>query len=567
MMFPKKSLSSWVGKSLVALSACVAAGAQAETVNLAERGIVAGVMRDQSEAVNKIIGTAADGDVLVFARGEYYLTRPLLFKGKRNLTVRGEPGAVLKLHYSPFGRFSENYGAVEAFGCRGLRIEGLAVTTDNPTSCAGRIVATDAKNGTYDVLVDQAFPMTGKEHFASTDTCDEEGTPDWIIETYEYEKGDAHELIGPQLVRVKAPRKTDFSRLKKGHRVLYRHSVYNRQCFNFEGCRDVTVRDVEIERCASMAAVIDHCADFTFERFNVRVPKTSPALVGANADAVHVIGMRGRLNLLDCHFERLGDDALNVHAQAGKVKSYDPKSGVLTCVRRIDGKDFKLEEAWAKSGDELIVYDVKTFLERGRVRLIEYANGKGRIDAGGVDVREGDLLANALDFPVVTVRGCTLRHTRARALVLQSREMTISDCSFYGTSLPGVLIAPDAHRWAEVGPVVQVTIENCRFEKCGCIRHRANLGALVVKASHDGGLGDFPAGVHRNIAIRGNRFVDCPARGVCVTATEGLAVVGNSFKNSGPGMSDILVHNCRQVDVRDNATDKGANMHFERSGK
>lgn len=552
-------------QSLLVLFVCVGLSAQAKVFDLSRAGVEPGSPLDQSAAVNAAISAADEGDEFVFRRGEYFLARPIVIRGKRNLTVRGEEGVVLKLHFSPYGKFGENYGAFEVYGCHDLRIEKFVITTDNPTSCAGRVIATNPAKHTYDVLIDPEFPMTGKEHFASTDTCDEEGTPDWIIETYDYSKGDAHELIGPQKVRVHAPRDKDLSRLENGHRVLYRYSVYNRQCFYFNGCRNVLVKDVEVERCASMAAVSDHCADFRFERFNVRVPKTSKALVGANADAVHVIAMRGRLDLIDCHFERLGDDGLNVHAQAGKVKSYDPESGTLRCVRRIDGRESELEDPWAKAGDELIVYDAKSFLERGRVKLLEYAKGRGRIEPGRVGVREGDLLSNALDFPVVTVKGCTLRHTRARALVLQSREMTVSDCSFYGTSLPGVMIAPDANRWAEVGPVSKVTIRNCRFEKCGFIRHKANLGALVVKATHDSGMGDFPAGVHRNIAIMGNSFVGSPSRGICVTATDGLTVVGNAFSKCGAGLSDIRVHNCAHVEITDNKTDKPMDLLLERT--
>ena len=528
-------------------------GLSAAVLEAVKLGVESGVDRDQSAAIGALVASAAEGDEIRFAPGVYYLEREIRIAKKNRLTLRGGKDVVLKLHYSQSGNKKENRGAFAAYDSRELRIEGFTVTTDRATSCAGRVIATDPAKHTYDVEIDSAFPITGKELFASTDTCDPEGTPDWIIETYAYRTGDPHESIGPQRVRVTAPADKDVKRLEPGHRVLYRHSVYDGSCLYMERCSDVVVRDVEIERCAGMGFLTHHCADFTLERFNVRPPQGYPALVTSNADAVHMIAMRGHLNLLDCHFERLGDDALNVHGTAGRIVSSDPQSGTFVCNHQKNGTTSELEGNWARPGDELVVYDVETFVEKGRTRLLEYDSGKGRIAPGTVTMKEGDLIANASDSPTVVLRGCSLRHTRARALVLQARDITVADCDFYGTSLPGVMIAPDARRWAEVGPVRHVEIRNCRFEKCAVLCHGANLGALTVKTSHDGGAGKSPAGVHRDIRVIGNVFRRIPTRGVFVASTDGLLVRDNVFENCGDGTYDpIKTFNCANVEIGGN---------------
>lgn len=532
---------------------CLTYGLSAAVLEAVKLGVESGVERDQSAAIRALVAKAAEGDEIHFAPGVYYLEREIRITDKRRLTLLGGKGVVLKLHYSPFGNRKENQGAFAAYDSRELRIEGFTVTTDRPTSCAGRVIATDPERHTYDVEIDPAFPITGQELFASTDTCDPEGTPDWIIETYAYRTGDPHELIGPQRVRVTAPADKNLKRLEPGHRVLYRHSVYDGSCLYLERCSDVVVRDVEIERCAGMGLLASHCAEFTLERFNIRPPQGSPALVTSNADAVHMVAMRGRLNLLDCHFERLGDDALNVHGTAGRIVTCDPQTGAFTCNHQKNGKTSELERNWARPGDELVVYDVETFVEKGRTRLLEYASGKGRVAPGTITMKEGDLVANASDSPVVLLRNCSLRHTRARALVLQARDITVVDCDFYGTSLPGVMIAPDARRWAEVGPVRHVEIRNCRFEKCAVLCHGANLGALTVKTSHDGGAGNSPAGVHRDIRVIGNVFRRIPTRGVFVASTDGLQVRDNVFENCGGGTDGpIRTFNCANVEIDGN---------------
>jgi protein-tyrosine phosphatase len=531
----------------------ILSGLEAAVLNVGSNGVVSGVDRDQSSAISALVAKARQGDEVLFDPGVYYLEHAILVKGKTRLTIRGGAGVVLKLHYSRFGNKSENQGAFEAYDSQKLCIEGFTVTTDHPTSCAGRVIATDPGSHTYDVEIDPAFPISGNEHFASTDTCDEEGTPDWIIETYDYRAGDPHVSIGPQRVRVTAPTGKDLKRLELGHRVLYRHSVYDGSCFRMEGCSDVVVRDIEIERCAGMGLVSKHCTNFTLERFNVRPPSGSPALVSANADAVHVIAMRGRFDMTDCHFERLGDDALNVHGLAGCVMDCDSAVGTFACRYRKNGKTSDLEKDWAHTGDEIAVYDVNTFVEKGRAKLLEYNCGKGRIAPGTIDMKEGDIVANASDSPVVAIRGCSLRHTRARAFVLQASDITVSDCDFYGTSLPGVMISPDARRWAEVGPVRHVEIRNCRFEKCAVLCHDANLGAISVKTSHDGGAGNSPAGVHRDISVIGNVFRNIPCRGIFVASTDGLKVRGNVFEKCGDGTSDpVCAFNCANVDISGN---------------
>lgn len=556
-------------------------------VVVTDRGIVADGKTDQSAALQKIVDGAPDGTEFIFPAGAYFLAKPIVVKERRHLQFRGETGARLVLHFSPWGEVSEDNTAFACVRSERLAFLGFAFTTDNPPNASGKVVAKDPANGTYDVKIHDEFPITGWEHFFGVDTFDDEGTPDYAIDSYDQVTrqkvsdgkggtrmkltGAKYEVIGPQLVRVVPPggRKFDFNRLRIGHKVLMRYIIYGSTVFAFTGCRGVTLRDIEIERCASFgASVSPPSADFTFERFNMRSPKGSKALYCANADGIHVLGMSGSFVMRDCHFDGLGDDALNIHGKAGELKRFDPATGEAELIcRNTKRRETKLPGGWAQAGDTLVVYDAKTCLTKGRVGVAAYADGKGRLDVGAVDLRIGDMFANDRDFPAVLISGCSVRHTRARGILLQSRDMVIENCRFQGLSLPGLLIAPDLRFWNEVGPTVNTEIRNCTFEKCAIIGARANRGALTVKNGHGQLIDADPPGIHRDVRVIGNRFVGCGNCGVFISSTDGVTVKGNVFERCSANrydaaetntLYDVWLNNCTGIAVGDNASDKGA---------
>ena len=130
--------------------------------------------------------------------------------------------------------------------------------------------------------------------------------------------------------------------------------------------------------------------------------------------------------------------------------------------------------------------------------------------------------------------------------------MVIRNCRFSGHIHAGLLIAPDIKMWNEVGPAKNVVIRNCEFSRCGIGRMAANLGAVVIKASHDVGAAEYPVGVHQDITIVGNRFYDNGTRGIYASAVKGLTIEGNSFGRNAAAPDglveyrDVRIVNCEE---------------------
>ena len=535
-----------------------------------------------ADAITKLIDSLPEDAALFFPAGTYFLASPVSVTGRHGLTIRGEAGTTFVTHFSPCDDPALNNTAFACRGNRDLTFEHLTFTTDNPTNCAGRVIAKDEAAHTYDVQIDESFPVTGWEHFWGTDTCDEEGTPDYVIETYDHitkeELPDGHggvrtkftgtryEVIGDHKIRVFMPESWNLSRLTIGHRVLYRYVIYNTSVFTFADCHMVVLRHIEIERCNSMGAVISpRSSDFTFEDFNIRLPKNTPALYAGNADGIHIVGLMGYLHMKNCTFVGLGDDALNIHSQAGEIGEIRA-DGSLHCIyRNRQMEPGELSPSFAEAGDILHVYDRNTFLEKGTLTLASYDHGDAVIETHTGEYALGDILANDSFFASVHIENCEVRHTRARGFLLQSRNMLVENCRIYGMSLPGIIISPDIKVWYEVGPSDNVEIRNCTFEKCGFLHSGANLGAIVMKAAHDAGSADYPAGVHTNLSIHNNRFIHCGASGIYVSAARGVKIEDNVFEdccadpydpNVASVQHDIALRNCDDVEIRRNHSDR-----------
>lgn len=541
----------------------------------------------QQEAIASLIASAPDNSEIFFPAGRYFVSRPVPVTGKNGLTIRGEPGTVFLTHFTPWNDPAENNGGFVCRDCRGLTFTCMTWTTDNPVNCAGRVTSVDPANHTYEAAIDPQFPITGWEHFWGTDTCDEEGTPDYVIETYDRivketltdengaERvkftGTKYESLGDNNIRVFMPERWDLSRLTVGHRVLYRYLIYGSTVYHFSDCHNVTLSHIEIERCTSMGAVIaPRCSDFTFEDFNVRIPEGDHALYSANADAIHITGLSGYLHMKDCDFVGLGDDALNIHSQAGEIESWNPETGEAHCIYRSRTMEpGKLSPLWAQDGDTITVYDRETFLEKGRLLLSDYRDGMAKVETVTGECGVGDILANDAFFASVHLENCNVTHTRARGFLLQSRNMLVENCRIYGMSLPGIIISPDIRVWYEVGPSRNVEIRNCVFEKCGINGSAANMGAVVVKASHDVDADNYPAGVHNGIHIHHNLFKNCGNSGIFVNAARDVRVHDNVFENCScrrfsetveTNRYDIVLRRCGGITIGENRTDKDTQL-------
>ena len=526
--------------------------------------------------IRKAIDKAQSGDVVFFPKGRYFIEKCLWVYEKKKVTFRGEPGTVIVTHCNPWGDELESPVGFQLTRCEDVVIENFTFTTDNPIGCVGTVLGTDGQANTIDFRIDDDFPATGREHFFQLNTYEGDGTPDGALETHQdirekkladgttvYE-GLPYQLVAPRVARIQLPKWAGVSAVTNGHRMLVRYFRRFGSPLALDAVKRVRVENFEIERTPFVGCVVSPPSeDITFRRFSIRPKVGDPNVCASNADGIHFNACGGSVVLEDCHFVGLGDDALNVHCLGAEVKTYDPATGKIELHARggTDRKPHQIEPNWAEVGQTLEFYDPKTLQLKGRAKLKAFVNdrsGRGELETDDFQPQVGDFVANGNYFPSVRISNCSVRNTRARAFLLQTRNVLVENCVFYGLKSAAVLLVCDMVFWNEMGPVVNAEVRNCSFEKCAKGwpgRDEHYYGALAVKGKHGDGLSDAPAGLHRNIRFLNNTFEDIGSQPIFVESTDGVEIRGNRYENCAndrnppPEMlvAPVRLHNCTNV--------------------
>lgn len=542
-----------------------------------DHGFVSDGKTCNAAAMSRLLAHIKEEAEIVFPAGSFYFCEAVRVEGHKRLTISGSAGTTILLHYDPCGDYKKNSGFLVCVGCTDLVIRGLTIRASGVTGWMGTVTAINREERYYEAKIDDIFAVTGLEHPAAVNSCDEEETPDYalsgvvesgevpiLIDGKKYTRlsGMAYEVIGDHLIRVPIPEWQGTHRLRVGHRLLYRMSYYSPPVFYFSHTVNALLEDIEMPHIGEMGVIIGaRSANFTFRRFNIRVEKDEPYRFAANKDGIHICGLMGYLHVYDCHFSGLGDDALNIHSAAAGISEI-LDDGRVRLSHRVNSGERPLPVDWAEPGDLLEVYDPTTLACKAKLRVGEKEGDVFRFTEIKGRFEKGDVLANTAYYAATHVSGCTVRNTRARAFLFQTRNVLMENCHLYGLSLPGVIVSPDIRYWYEVGPSENVVIRHNVFEKCCLFPYMANAGAIVMKASHDGAMGDYPAGVHRNVQIYGNTFRHIGNSAIYLTAAAGGEIYDNLFEDCCYLQNqehlfmrrDVALQNCERITMWDNKT-------------
>lgn len=550
-------------------------------IDVTAHGLIGDGVTPNSEALAALLTTVGDDTTLFFPKGTYFFPTRVDFCDKKRLTVVGED-ATLMTHFGPCEHPRMNNNLFAFYGCEDVVISDFIVTTDNPIGWSGKVVAVNNEEHYYDVEIYEQFEVTGLEHPVALNSCDADGTPDYVfnggkwrdattvtVDGKEVERcaGFDYDVIGDHLCRFYVNPDANLSVLPVGEQMVYRFIVYGNTHFEFANTHRILMKNMDLYRSSSMGIVVaPRCSDLTLDHYVMRVKPGSKELYCANADGIHILGLCGYLRMKHCYFDGLGDDTLNIHGSAGEIVEIR-EDGKLHLQHRHRTGFSSLQKNWAIPGDVIEVYDSATFVRKGSFTVGEFVDGIATVTSSTGEYAVGDALANTAYFAATHISDCVGRNTRARGFLLQTRNIIVEDCYIYGMSLPAIIVSPDIKVWFEVGPSDNTVIRNNVFEKVAIIPSAANLGAIVAKGSHDSGAADYPAGVHRNMHIIGNKFINIGNSAIYISATEGLEIRDNLFMScsekpySPDAVSvrhDIATVNCNDVTVSGNTTTRGA---------
>ena len=507
------------------------------TVNVVDKGVKA---NDVSAAdrnltlINRLISSAGEYTEIYFPAGTYYIAPTRLsggirLEGKKNILLRGENATLVNTSYSSRNgkntAFYNTGNLLRTYGCENVTVEGLTLDYLVHTTAEGTVEKIEG-GYTYIRLYGDWYtaegktPLSGGELPFCVNLIGADGIPtsEWYLDM---SKDILLEKQEDTLFRISG------SYGKKGDRISVRlgSSSFAQATLLFERTAGLTVRDVTVNSCPGTVCMVPAGnRDFRFERYTVKTAASSPLYFAANADSIHTSGLRGKLELIDCVFDGLGDDALNIHSMLAGISALNGTQLTVTNAASGGAPD----ALWCQKGDTLEFFDAK-MRSLGTATVVSFSGSALLVDTlpDGVDTTCS--IQNVSSTPDTYISGCSVRHGRARAFLLQTKNAVITDCTFSDLRLPAVIIAPDFDDWHEAGFGENILIRNSSFTRCGADAVCRSYGAIYISGCHD--FKAFPAnGVigHGNITVLGNTFTDCPTYAVYRRSVRNLIFRSNT---------------------------------------
>ena len=373
--------------------------------------------------------------------------------------------------------------------------------------------------------------------------------------TDHYQKGyeKPSEIVKPGVMRIFISRQDRFAgKLPSvGDYLIARHQVYGYQSFQFSGCSDIHVENVNIYCNPGMGLTARDSRDIFVSHLKVMLRPGSGRWMSCTADATNFQGCRGIIVMENCLFEGQGDDATNV--RSGEYLLVDD---------RLNDRKLKIKHGYkytsgipespetgdiieiSSPGKPLVPYTtavIKSVEVNKEENTLVYEFSENLPAQTG----KGDIVANASSCPVLRIKNCTAIRNRARGFIIKTRDVIIENCTMQDITASGVGLEADINAWWEAIGSGNVIIRNNRFINC---KFEGEYLQGVIE-SHTMSK-TIPPGVHKDITIENNIFIGSDGNIIKLGSAQNVKILNNIM--DGPKNEAILLYNTKDVLISGN---------------
>lgn len=455
-------------------------------------------------------------------RGEKKIAFPLI--GKKNVTIDGE-GAELLFH-----------GEMMPFvidGCDGAVVKNLSIDYASPFFAQAEILEADENHTAlkFDqtehscTLKDGGIlfksETDGWEYLAKSALCLEfdrktrapaADTPTYFFDASNAKKGASFLASMFRSVCFEAPSPDTI--VMRGN-VGFTHRAGNYLVCTFgsreysgfliNDSKNTAVEDVLIYHTPSMGIICQLSENIRIRRVRAELRAGSSRMLTINADALHFVNCRGKIEILSCKFVNMDDDAANIHG------FYLPVRAVTSphTLQLGYGHGQHMGINIFRPGDTMGLVDTGDFSTLGRftversdllsektLRVTVKEPLPALPDAPVGEIAAVNCSAEA-DLTIAdTESGCN----RPRGFLIGAcRRAVIERCVFYNM-YQGVSLGSEAKGWYESGPTAEVVIRDNDF------RNSAYAGGCAIVAAPNVLYPEKIIPFHNSVRIEGNRF-------------------------------------------------------------
>ena len=559
----------------------MATSAGAETINVADHGIVPG--GDVTYAVKKLLESVkGQPEVnLFFPKGTYdfhpenavELYRPIanhdnglkrfglpLFD-HRDLTIDGD-GSTFLFH----GRMVP----VTLERSQNITLKNFTIDWTQSFHAEMKVVQSEPDKTRFVVEIDaKAYPYTikngdirfhryGQDDPIGSNMVFDPATRSPIYNTNQYRlNGNRTKVkdLGPGRIEFKQ----GFKQAPPVDSVLVAYGVHptSRFCpaIHVTNSKDLKIENVTVHEAGGMGLIVERTENVTLD--HMVVTSNDERLVSTRADATHFIGCKGTIQLENCLFEHMLDDGINVHGAYVKVEKNLGQRKMLCEISHFQQWGL----TFAQPGDKVAIISRVTLLPLAQttVQAVEPLN-EHRFVLTLADVPDTlpdeDLsLENLTWYPDLTMRNNTIRENRARSVLVTTKGNVMIENNTFASQMHGILIEGDNNKWYESGAVGDVTIRNNIFDSVGfAVGNRYPLVAAPLLTPKQKIV---PKRYHHNVRFTGNTIRSFNGLLVSARSVQGLVIADNvvELADKYPALREepaILLESCDDVSISDN---------------
>ena len=401
-----------------------------------------------------------------------------------------------------------------------IEIKNLKIDWNRPLFSEG--VVKMVKNMTLEVEIFPEFPVRGGEPVVSFQSFSID--TGHLSGVCKFSNISNLELIAPQTVRLTAD---EGKFVKTGDIVAIRHTYSYRPGINLVNCNNVRIEDVTLYSMPGMGVFGTRTKDITLKRYIVR--PSGRRIMSDNVDASHFVSCSGTVELDNCYFEGMGDDAFNMHSR------------YIIISEKIDDKTVRASnqsvENYPDPGDEVEFVKKKTLYSYDKAVVVSAVFDSLKKETVikfdrslPASFEMTDVLANISKHAKLKFTNCTVRDVRGRGILVQTRNAIIENNNFEYCTGQGIHIDTAYPTWNESVGTRDIIIRNNKFLNCGYgSTTYCDATAVVVETECEAPI----VGVHRNITIENNFIVGHTKPAFYLGCLDGAIIRGNRIISNG----------------------------------